>query len=83
MEDARKETKDIPEKYYFVDDNWILCFDNGYVPSDYNEKFAISVAQIVNGILEFGYYVVGDGIYKTTKKGENKFDRILIRKSKI
>lgn len=75
--------KDIPEKYYFVDDNGVLCFDNGYVPSNYDDKFAISVAPIVNGILEFGYEIVGDEIYKTTKKQENKFGRILIRKSKI
>ena len=75
--------KDIPEKYYFIDDNGILCFDNGYIPSDYDKTFAISSAPIVNGILEFGYEIVGDEIYKTTKKQENKFGRILIKKSKI
>lgn len=74
--------KDIPEKYYFVDDNGILCFDNGYIPGDYNKEFAISASPIVNGILEFGYEIVGDENYKLTKSGKPCYNRILIRKSK-
>ncbi len=74
--------KDIPEKYYFVDDNGVLCFDNGYIPSDYDKLFAVSSAPIVNGILEFGYEIVGDKNYLSTTKGKGMFDRILIRKAK-
>ena len=74
--------KDIPEKYYFVDDNGVLCFDNGYIPSDYDEKFAISSAPIINGILEFGYEIVGNKNYLSKTKGKAMFDRILIRKIK-
>ena len=59
-----------------------MCFDNGYIPSDYDKLFAVSSAPIVNGILEFGYEIVGDKNYLSTTKGKGMFDRILIRKAK-
>ena len=74
--------KDIPEKYYFVDDNGILCFDNGYIPTDFDKQFAISSAPLINGILEFGYEIVGNKNYLSTHKGKAMFDRILIKKTK-
>ena len=74
--------KDIPKKNRDLDDNGILIVNNGYVPSDYNGEIAVSISPIINGILENGFELVGDGIYFRYENGTRKYDRLLIKKSK-
>ncbi|MBR1429460.1 MAG: hypothetical protein IJ590_04380 [Rickettsiales bacterium] len=74
--------KDIPKRYRDLDDNGILIVNNGYVPNDYNGEIAVSISPIINGILENGFELVGDGIYFRYENGARKYDRLLIKKSK-
>ena len=76
--------KQIPKNEIEIDDNGILNFNNGYIPSDYDKEFAISSAPIIGGILEFGFEVIKAPNKKTYTpyiKGEKKYDRLLIKKS--
>jgi len=72
--------KEIPKKYKKYDDTKTLMVDNCYIPSDYNEPFAISARPILNGILEKGYRIVQDKRYTPYINGEEKFARVLIQK---
>ena len=77
--------KKIPKTEIEIDDNGILNFNNGYVPSDYDKEFAVSSAPIIGGILEFGFEVVkapNKTTYTPYINGEKKYDRLLIKKSK-
>ena len=48
---------EIPDVYKRFDDDGILSVDNNYIPSDYDEPFAVSARQIFNGVLECGFKV--------------------------
>jgi len=62
------------------DDKGILIVTESYIPSDYKEPFAVSVRQILNGLLEKGYKYVQDKEYVPYIKGKRKFGRILVQK---
>jgi hypothetical protein len=72
--------KEIPEKYKKYDDSKTLIVDNGYIPSDYDEPFAVSARSILNGILEKGYKIIQEKRYTPYMNGEEKFARVLIQK---
>ena len=72
--------KKIPEKYKRYDDSKTLLVDNNYIPSDYKKPFAVSVRQILNGLLEKGYKYVKDRDYTPYINGEAKFGRVLVQK---
>jgi len=72
--------KDIPDKHIKLDDNGILLVDNNYIPNNYNHPIAVSVRQVLNGILEKGYKYVQDSDYTPYIKGKAKFGRVLIQK---
>jgi hypothetical protein len=72
--------KEIPEKYKKYDDEKVLLIDNSFIPLDYKRTFAVSVAPILNGILEKGYKIVSDKEYVPYIDGKRCFGRILIRK---
>ncbi len=72
--------EDVPEQYKNVDDENILCLDNSYIPTDYKEPFAVSVAPILNGVLEKGYQYVQDSEYVPYFNGKRAFGRVLIQK---
>ena len=72
----------IPDKYIKVDDKGYLCFNNCYIPSNYDPPFAVSIGPIINGILENGYEVYGNQTYLPRFKGKEGFRRLLIKKSK-
>ena len=74
--------KDIPKKEIEIDDNGILNFNNCYIPNDYDKEFAVSLGPITNGILEFGFEVVGNKEYYPYFNGKKQFARLLIQKSK-
>ena len=73
--------KDIPEKNIRIDDNGILLVDNGFIPTDYDKEFSISVSPIINGILENGYEITKATAYTPTYKNKVLFSRLLIKKS--
>jgi hypothetical protein len=70
----------IPSKYKKIDDNKILLVDNGFIPNDYENPFAVSQAPIFNGILEKGYQIVQNKRYTPYINGKEKFARVLIQK---
>ena len=72
--------KKIPEKHKRYDDKKMLLVDNNYIPSDYKKPFAVSVRQILNGLLEKGYKYVQDRDYTPYIDGQAKFGRILVQK---
>jgi predicted membrane-bound dolichyl-phosphate-mannose-protein mannosyltransferase len=72
--------KDIPTKHKKYDDAKILLVDNNYIPNDYKKPFAVSVRQILNGILEKGYKYVQDRDYTPHINGKAKFGRVLVQK---
>ena len=74
--------KDIPERWKYIDDNGVLCVDRCWIPSDYEEPFAVSAYPILKGILELGYEIVLDNQYFPYKDGKRKFGRCLIQKKK-
>ena len=73
------EMKDIPEKNIKIDDKGVLLVDNGYIPTNYDKEFSVSVSPIINGILENGYEVIRT--YVSYYKDKPKFKRLLIKKS--
>ena len=77
--------KDIPEKIKDktikqYDDNGILLVEKGYIPSNYKKPFAVSVRQILNGVLEKGYEYVQDKEYVPYINGKRMFGRVLVQK---
>jgi hypothetical protein len=72
--------KEIPDKYKKYDDAKTLIVENSYIPSDYKKPFAVSVRQILNGILEKGYKIVQKKQYRPFINGKEKFARVLIQK---
>jgi hypothetical protein len=77
--------KEIPEKIKDktikqYDDNKMLLLDNGYIPINYKKPFAVSLAPILNGLLEMGYEYVQDKEYVPYVNGKRKFGRILVQK---
>lgn len=77
------QLKEIPEKYKKYDDKKVLLVDNNYIPSDYNKPFAVSVRQILNGILEKGYKIVQDKQYRPYIENKEVFARVLVQKMDI
>jgi hypothetical protein len=73
--------KEIPEKYKKYDDSKTLLVDNNYIPFEYKKPFAVSVRQILNGLLEMGYKIVQDKQYRPYIKGREDFARILVQKT--
>jgi hypothetical protein len=73
--------KAIPEEYKKYDDKKTLLLDNSYIPNDYEEPFAVSLAPILNGILEKGYKLVEDKEYVPYKDGKRCFGRVLVQKA--
>lgn len=71
---------EIPELYKKFDDEGTLCVDNSYIPIDYDKPFAVSVAPILNGILEKGYAIVQNKQYRPYFNGKEAFGRVLIQK---
>jgi predicted membrane-bound dolichyl-phosphate-mannose-protein mannosyltransferase len=72
--------KEIPEKHKKYDDAKILIVEKSYIPSDYKNPFAVSVRQILNGILEMGYKYVQDKEYVPYINGKRCFGRVLVQK---
>jgi hypothetical protein len=72
--------KKIPEKYKKIDDYKTLIVDNGYIPSDYKKKFAVSARPILNGLLEKGYKIVSDKRYTPYIDGQECFAKVLVQK---
>jgi hypothetical protein len=72
---------EIPEKYKKYDDSKTLVVDNCYIPSDYDESFAVSARPILNGLLEKGYKLIQDKEYYPYVKGKKNFARVLVRKT--
>jgi predicted GIY-YIG superfamily endonuclease len=72
--------KDIPDKYKKFDDKKTLLVDNSYIPNNYKKPFAVSVAPILNGILEKGYKIVQEKQYRPFINGKEVFARVLVRK---
>jgi hypothetical protein len=72
--------KMIPEKYKKYDDAKTLLVDNSYIPSDYKKPFAVSLAPILNGILEKGYQIVQEKQYRPYINGKEVFGRVLVQK---
>jgi hypothetical protein len=72
--------KDIPEKYKKYDDSKILLVDNSYIPNDYEKSFAVSLAPVLNGLLEMGYKIVEEKQYRPYINGKEVFGRILVQK---
>ncbi|MDR2509234.1 MAG: GIY-YIG nuclease family protein [Spirochaetaceae bacterium] len=72
--------KDIPEKYKKYDDSKTLLVDNSYIPNDYEKSFAVSLAPILNGLLEMGYKIVREKQYRPYINGKEAFGRVLVQK---
>jgi predicted GIY-YIG superfamily endonuclease len=72
--------KEIPEEYKKYDDKKVLLVDNNYIPNDYEKPFAVSVRQILNGLLEKGYKYVRDKDYTPYINGKASFGRVLVQK---
>ncbi|MDR0926721.1 MAG: adenine-specific methyltransferase EcoRI family protein, partial [Ignavibacteria bacterium] len=72
--------KKMPEKYKKYDDTKTLIVENSYIPSDYKKPFAVSVRQILNGLLEKGYKYVQDKEYVPYINGKRCFGRVLVQK---
>lgn len=68
----------IPEKSKTIDDNGVLSVKDGFIPSDYNKPFAVSVRPILNGVLEKGYSIIK--IYTPYVNEKRKFTMTLIQK---
>jgi hypothetical protein len=72
--------KEIPDKYKKYDDKKTLLVDNSYIPNNYKKPFAVSVAPVLNGILEKGYKIVQEKQYRPFINGKEVFARVLIKK---
>jgi hypothetical protein len=72
--------KEIPEKYKKFGDSKNLAVDNGYIPSDYREPFAVSTRPILNGLLEKGYKIIQETQYFPYVNGKKCFGRVLVQK---
>ena len=72
--------KDIPEKHMKYDDEKTLIVENGFIPSDYNKPFAVSVRPILNGLLEKGYKYTQDREYVPYINGKRCFGMVLVQK---
>ncbi|MDR2951639.1 MAG: GIY-YIG nuclease family protein [Treponema sp.] len=70
---------EIPDKYKKYDDKKTLLVDNSYIPNDYKKPFAVSVAPILNGILEKGYKIVQEKQYWPFINGREVFARVLVK----
>ncbi|MWV61227.1 DNA methyltransferase [Helicobacter saguini] len=71
---------EIPDVYKKFDDSGTLLVDNNYIPNDYDLPFAVSARQILNGVLECGYEMVGLTRYLPYIEEKKKFTRVLIQK---
>jgi len=72
--------KEIPAKFKKYDDTKMLLLDNGYIPSNYTKPFAVSLAPVLNGLLEMGYQYTQDREYVPYIDGERCFGRVLVQK---
>jgi len=72
--------KKIPEENKKYDDSKMLLVDDGYIPKDYKKVFAISLAPILNGLLEMGYEYAQDKEYVPYIDGKRCFGRVLVQK---
>ncbi|MDR1809820.1 MAG: adenine-specific methyltransferase EcoRI family protein [Prevotella sp.] len=72
--------EEIPAKYQKYDDSKTLAVDNGYIPSDYEQPFAVSARPILNGVLEKGYKIVQEKRYVPYFDGKEGFARVLVQK---
>ena len=72
--------KEIPDEYIKYDDAKTLIVGNSYIPSDYKKPFAISVRQILNGVLEKGYKIVQEKQYRPYINGKEEYAKVLIQK---
>jgi len=57
-----------------------LLVENNYIPNNYKHPFAVSVRQILNGLLEKGYKYYQDKDYTPYINGKPKFGRVLVLK---
>lgn len=71
---------EIPDVCKKFDDSGTLLVDKSYIPNDYQEPFAVSARQILNGILECGYKIALNKEYAPYINGKKKFTRVLIQK---
>lgn len=74
---------EIPDGYKNYDDHGTLLVDNSFIPNDYNEPFAVSARQILNGVLECGYSIVSKKQYTPFIHNKPKFKRVLIQKANV
>jgi uncharacterized protein YqkB/predicted GIY-YIG superfamily endonuclease len=72
--------KNIPEQHKKYDDKKMLVVEKGYIPSNYKNPFAVSVRQILNGLLEKGYKYVQEKEYVPYINGKRGFGKILVQK---
>jgi predicted GIY-YIG superfamily endonuclease len=72
--------KEIPNKSKQYDDSNILLVDNCYIPSDYENPFAVSATPILSGLLEKGYKIVQLKRYEPFINGKGKMARVLVQK---
>ena len=70
----------IPSIYKKIDDRHVLLVDHCYIPSDYEEPFAVSVRPILNGLLEKGYAILREKEYYPYVKRKKCFARVLVHK---
>ncbi len=70
--------EDIPIDKKRTDDSGILVVDGGFIPTDWESPFAVSVRPILNGVLECGYEIVQDSQYVPYFDGRRGFSRVLI-----
>ncbi|MCL2312769.1 MAG: GIY-YIG nuclease family protein [Firmicutes bacterium] len=71
---------EIPEQYKEYDDYKTLIVKNSFIPSDYKKPFAVSVRQILNGLLEKGYKIVQQKQYRPFVNGKEIFAKVLVQK---
>ena len=72
--------KEIPEENKQYDDSKILVVMKSYIPSDYKKPFAVSVRQILNGLLEKGYKYYQEKEYVPYINGKRGFGMVLVQK---
>lgn len=72
---------EIPDRFKKFDDSGILVVDNCYIPTDYDDIFAVSPRPVVNGLCEKGFKIAYNKEYVPYFSGRRAFGRVLIRKN--
>ena len=72
--------KKIPEKNKQYDDSKMLVVKDSYIPNDYKKPFAVSVRQILNGLLEKGYRYLQEKEYVPYVNGKRGFGMVIVQK---